>query len=172
MGLTFESASSTMQRLPVRQSRKSAGCSVRVAYTSAMAKLADPVAAAMVDLGAWWRDLQRSTAPPISILPRIMRHVMAISASSIDCESMFSATEAVITKHRSRLLPDTAQAQILLSSWLRRDPDVIKHVPALAAPMEDVSCLEDGGMPANDDDSGVEAAEPAHGGAGRGPDEA
>ena len=142
------------------------------AYSAALSKLVDADTAAKVDFATWWRNLQRSTTPPMSILPRIVRDVMAMPASSIDSESMFSAAGAVITKHRASLSPATAQAQILLSSWLRRDPDVVARVPSLAAPTADVSWLEDE-APADGDDVGdVEAAEPAHGGAGWAPDEA
>ena len=65
----------------------------------------------------WWA-LQKDEFP---ILRAIARDWMAVPASSVPCEQMFSIAGNTITKNRNCLAPETAEALLCLNSWWRYD---------------------------------------------------
>jgi len=69
------------------------------------------------------------------VLGRIAHSVLSVLASSIDVESLFSCAGSVVTRGRVRLSPRTAEEHILLSQWLRHNPDVRSMIPELLDPL-------------------------------------
>ena len=59
---------------------------------------------------AWWQCNEKG----YPILSSLARHYLAIPASSIPCEQLFSIAGNTITKNRNSLAPETAQALLCL----------------------------------------------------------
>lgn len=74
-------------------------------------------------------DFLRSLEMPI--IKRVARTALAPPAESVDAERLFSLAGIIVSKLRAALAPETAEMQILLSSWLRRDAEVVKVVPEM-----------------------------------------
>lgn len=63
---------------------------------------------------AWWQCNEKG----YPILSSLARHYLAVPASSVPCEQLFSIAGNTITKNRNSLAPETAQALLCLRSWL------------------------------------------------------
>jgi hypothetical protein len=74
-------------------------------------------------LDDFWAPLKDS-APAVL---RVTRGILAVSASTIDVESLFSSAGNVISTHRARLTPERAEQLLLLNSWLRNDASIRKR---------------------------------------------
>jgi hypothetical protein len=61
----------------------------------------------------WWKT-HWEEYPTLSVLARDW---LAVTASSVPCESLFSIAGNTITPNRNRLNPETAQAILCLKSW-------------------------------------------------------
>jgi hypothetical protein len=53
------------------------------------------------------------------ILARMARDILAIPASTVASESVFSGGKKIINEYRSRLSSDTVEALMCLQDWLR-----------------------------------------------------
>lgn len=67
----------------------------------------------------WWKT-HWEEYPTLSILARDW---LAVPASSVPCESLFSIAGNTITANRNRLSPDTAKALLCLKSWWEFNKD-------------------------------------------------
>lgn len=79
-------------------------------------------------------ELRKFSQDPVNgdvIIPRAARTILAVQPESTDCERFFSLAGMVINRHRASLSPETAEAQILLSAWLRRDASIAGVVPEM-----------------------------------------
>ena len=65
------------------------------------------------------------------IIPRAARTILAVPPESVDSERLFSLAGLILNRFRTRLAPETAEAQILLSYWLRKDAAIANLVPEL-----------------------------------------
>ena len=63
---------------------------------------------------AWWQCNEKG----YPILASLARNYLAIPASSVPCEQLFSIAGNTITKNRNSLAPETAQALLCLRYWL------------------------------------------------------
>jgi len=119
-----------------------------------------------MSLSSFWKAAA-ITAPAVAAVARC---VLAIPASTIDVESLFSAAGNIISPHRSRLTPRLAERLILLNCWSRSDPAVHTAVPEAEDPAKDAEWVE--GLVAEEADmSGVVGEDegvPAAGDAGTG----
>jgi len=112
-------------------------------------------------VAAFWAPLKHV----VPNLAAVARSVLAVPASTIDVESLFSTAGNIITPHRSRLAPRLAEKLILLNCWLRNDEWVRTHVPELnEAHAEALDWVE--GMVEEEADHSGAAETPAAGGAG------
>ena len=73
--------------------------------------MAAPVETADVDLLDWWCKHQ-ATYPATAY---VARQYLSVPATSVQSERLFSATGRLISKLRSRLLPDTAEMLVFLN---------------------------------------------------------
>jgi hypothetical protein len=62
----------------------------------------------------WWQCNEKV----YPVLASLARNYLAIPASSVPCEQLFSIAGNIITKNRNSLAPETAQALLCLRSWL------------------------------------------------------
>jgi len=77
------------------------------------------------------------------IIPRCARTILAVPVQSVESERLFSLAGLIVHRFRTRLAPETAEAQVLLSSWLRREEAIALIVPEMrAAQGDDVAFLE------------------------------
>lgn len=119
-----------------------------------------------MSLPSFWKAAAM-TAPAVAALAR---SVLAIPASTIDVESLFSTAGNITSPHRSRLTPRLAERLILLNCWSRSDPSVRVAVPEAEDPTQDEEWVE--GLVAEEADIsdvvGEDEGVPAAGGAGAG----
>ncbi len=120
----------------------------------------DPVAARTLDplefLRAFADDGNK-------IIPRCARTILAVPAQSVESERLFSLAGLVVNKLRNRLAPETAEAQILLSYWLRKDASIASVLPELRGGDKDSGAFLDFLVASLEghEDADVEAAEDA-----------
>jgi hAT family C-terminal dimerisation region len=72
-----------------------------------------PKAGAKVDPCCWWK----ANEGEYPTLAMIARDWLAVPASSVPCEQLFSLAGNTVTKNRNCLAPETAQALLCLRSW-------------------------------------------------------
>lgn len=75
--------------------------------------LAGSKAGSNVDPCSWWRT-NEAEYPVLAIMARDW---LAVPASSVPCEQLFSLAGNTITKNRNSLSPDTARSLLCLKSW-------------------------------------------------------
>lgn len=75
--------------------------------------IAGQKAGGRVDPCSWWKA-NEGEYPTLAI---IARDWLAVPASSVPCEQLFSQAGNTITKNRNRLSPETAQILLCLKSW-------------------------------------------------------
>ena len=75
------------------------------------AYLSAPVAPGTVDVLQWW-DEHKVYYPATA---HVARQFLSVPATSVESERLFSATGRLISKLRSRLLPETAEILIFLN---------------------------------------------------------
>jgi hypothetical protein len=68
----------------------------------------------------WWKTHQDE----FPVLASMARDWLAVVATSVPCESVFSIAGNTITRNRNRLNPETAKALLCLKSWLALDEDI------------------------------------------------
>ncbi|MCL7032874.1 hypothetical protein MKW94_017344, partial [Papaver nudicaule] len=67
------------------------------------------------DILGWWKFHE----PKYPIVAMMARDILAIPASSVASESVFSTSGRVIEKYRSSMLPETIEALICGQDWIR-----------------------------------------------------
>ena len=69
------------------------------------------------DVLSWWKknDIKYPT------MQMIVRDIYAISVSTVALESAFSTSGTMVSKHRSRLHPDTLEVLMCAQSWLWKE---------------------------------------------------
>lgn len=72
-----------------------------------------PTAGGNIDPCSWWKT-NESEYP---ILAMVARDWLAVPASSVPCEQLFSLAGNTVTKTRNCLAPETAEALLCLKSW-------------------------------------------------------
>ena len=77
------------------------------------AYLSKPCTDSNVDELAWWA----SEGKAFPTLRAAARDWLAVPASSVPCEQMFSIAGNIVTKNRNQLAPKTTQALMSLKSW-------------------------------------------------------
>lgn len=60
----------------------------------------------------WWKD----HAMEYPVLALMARHYLAIPATSVACESLFSVAGAIVTKQRNRLSPEHVKQLLFLKA--------------------------------------------------------
>ena len=81
---------------------------------------AAPVADRRVKSLDWWKSHDKE----FPTLAAMARDWLAIPASSVPCESLFSVAGNTITSNRNRLNPETARGLLSLKSWWAFDGDL------------------------------------------------
>ena len=76
--------------------------------------LAEPTIDSYTDILGWWRGNEHIYPR----LARIARDYLAISATSVPAERVFSGGADLVSKKRGSLNEDSIQACICLDSWL------------------------------------------------------
>ncbi|RVW23553.1 Zinc finger BED domain-containing protein RICESLEEPER 2 [Vitis vinifera] len=71
------------------------------------------------DVLSWWK----TNGIKYPTLQMIVRDIYAIPVSTVASESAFSTGGRVVSKHRSRLHPDTLEALMCAQSWLRKEKE-------------------------------------------------
>ncbi|CAG8818058.1 23376_t:CDS:2, partial [Dentiscutata erythropus] len=66
---------------------------------------------------SWWEQNEYR----FPTLATMAHNYLAIQGTSVPCEEAFSVAARTITKVRSCLLPETAQALLCLKSWMEQD---------------------------------------------------
>jgi hypothetical protein len=69
----------------------------------------------------WWKRKQKK----FPLLSRIARDYLAIAASSVPCEQVFSSGVDLVTPNRNRLLPESISMTMLLKHWLKRSQSLL-----------------------------------------------
>ncbi|KAI3836592.1 hypothetical protein MKW92_027395, partial [Papaver armeniacum] len=67
------------------------------------------------DVLGWWKF----HGPIYPIVALIARDILAIPASSVASESVFSTSGRVVDKFRSSMLPETIEALICIQDWIK-----------------------------------------------------
>ncbi|WJZ90361.1 hypothetical protein VitviT2T_009509 [Vitis vinifera] len=73
------------------------------------------------DVLSWWK----TNGIKYPTLQMIVRDIYAIPVSTVASESAFSTGGRVVSKHRSRLHPDTLEALMCAQSWLWKEKEVV-----------------------------------------------
>ena len=71
------------------------------------------------DVLSWWK----TNGIKYPTLQMIVRDIYAIPVSTVASESAFSTGGRVVSKHRSRLHPDTLEALMCAQSWLWKEKE-------------------------------------------------
>ena len=71
------------------------------------------------DVLSWWK----TNGIKYPTLQMIVRDIYAIPVSTVASESAFSMGGRVVSKHRSRLHPDTLEALMCAQSWLWKEKE-------------------------------------------------
>ncbi|RUO95668.1 ribonuclease H-like domain-containing protein, partial [Jimgerdemannia flammicorona] len=79
-----------------------------------------PIADQRVKPLDWWKSHEKE----FPTLAAMARDWLAITASSVPCESLFSIAGNTITANRNRLHPETARALLCLKSWWNFDKNL------------------------------------------------
>ncbi|KAL0324702.1 UNVERIFIED_CONTAM: Zinc finger BED domain-containing protein RICESLEEPER 4 [Sesamum calycinum] len=69
----------------------------------------------------WWK----TNSPRLPILAKIARDILAVPATTVALEAVFSVGGRVIDKSRTCLLPDAVEALVVADDWIR---SILKRV--------------------------------------------
>ena len=83
-----------------------------------------------LDILAWWRS--KSIPGEFPRLSKVAALLLAVPASTVVVEQTFSQGGNVLSKKRSRLLPDSLEAQVCLGDWLKAEARKQKNITKVA----------------------------------------
>ncbi len=77
--------------------------------------LIEPILPMELDILEWWKSSQRR----FPNLSRMARDILAVQATSVPSEELFSSAGDMISKKRTRLSHQTVQVKLCLESWFK-----------------------------------------------------